>query len=671
MAERTIRIKFDGTSKGLASATAKARAELKALEKQVEANKNNTKAFADGVLRGASGLAAMASKVATLATVLNVLPALTAGVIALSGGIGLAVGAGFALAGVMAAIKLGSDGAKRAFEKLNPTIDAMKAKISGSFERALTPAVNNFKQVLPQLTNGLQQIATAAGGVVTKFSIMAKQPATIGQLKGILGGTSQVVQNLGKFLVPVIQAFIRIGAVAMPLLVKLTSGLGAVGERFNAWIQRMGDTGNLEQWMQTAIDAFGQIFHVIGQLGDIVMTVISTLADAGLGLGGVFGPIIDQVQAFVNSAEGHDTIVALAKAINAIGTAVGQVLGAALRAVAPLMPDLLKAFQQLVQAFTPVLVSIVTGLGKALGVLATFLAENMTWLAPIVVTVVAFAAAIKTVVAIITVLQAIMKAWAIIQAVINVLLTANPIGVVVLAIAALIGIIILVIQNLDFFKGIWDAVWKWCSDLITTVVEWIKGVWSAYWAGLKSDLDAIKGIWNAVWKWCSDRISDVVNWIKDRWDWAVRVFQTAVQMIKDAWASVGDFISGVFHGIVGGIKSAINTVLRVINGAISGVNAVTGAVGIPGIPSIPYLAKGGTARGGKPYVVGERGPELFVPGQTGRVQSNSSSFGSGAAKVIQLTLDLGSGIKQVVEIEIDKSNNAIARTVGARPRKGF
>lgn len=38
---------------------------------------------------------------------------------------------------------------------------------------------------------------------------------------------------------------------------------------------------------------------------------------------------------------------------------------------------------------------------------------------------------------------------------------------------------------------------------------------------------------------------------------------------------------------------------------------------------VPYLAKGGPAKKGKPYVVGEKGPELFVPDQDGQVVAHS------------------------------------------------
>jgi len=41
-----------------------------------------------------------------------------------------------------------------------------------------------------------------------------------------------------------------------------------------------------------------------------------------------------------------------------------------------------------------------------------------------------------------------------------------------------------------------------------------------------------------------------------------------------------------------------------------------------------FMADGGTATGGRSFIVGERGPELFTPGRTGSVTPNSALGGS-------------------------------------------
>ena len=49
---------------------------------------------------------------------------------------------------------------------------------------------------------------------------------------------------------------------------------------------------------------------------------------------------------------------------------------------------------------------------------------------------------------------------------------------------------------------------------------------------------------------------------------------------------------------------------------------------VPDTPLVPPLANGGMAKGGKSYLVGERGPELFTPGVSGMVTPNHALGGS-------------------------------------------
>jgi hypothetical protein len=59
-----------------------------------------------------------------------------------------------------------------------------------------------------------------------------------------------------------------------------------------------------------------------------------------------------------------------------------------------------------------------------------------------------------------------------------------------------------------------------------------------------------------------------------------------------------------------------------------------GSGGLFGGTIIPgFLAKGGPAMAGKPYIVGEQGPELFVPRSSGTVVPNGG-FGGGGSQYV-------------------------------------
>jgi len=55
----------------------------------------------------------------------------------------------------------------------------------------------------------------------------------------------------------------------------------------------------------------------------------------------------------------------------------------------------------------------------------------------------------------------------------------------------------------------------------------------------------------------------------------------------------------------------------------------------PPLPPIPGMARGGAVAAGRPYMVGERGPELFVPGAQGNIVPNNA-MGGGASVTVNV-----------------------------------
>ena len=67
-----------------------------------------------------------------------------------------------------------------------------------------------------------------------------------------------------------------------------------------------------------------------------------------------------------------------------------------------------------------------------------------------------------------------------------------------------------------------------------------------------------------------------------------------------------------------------------------------------GMINIPGLAVGGPATAGRPYIVGERGPELFVPGSSGNVVPNNAMGGN----TYQITVQAGVGDPRAIGQQI-------------------
>jgi hypothetical protein len=83
-----------------------------------------------------------------------------------------------------------------------------------------------------------------------------------------------------------------------------------------------------------------------------------------------------------------------------------------------------------------------------------------------------------------------------------------------------------------------------------------------------------------------------------------------------------------------------------------------------GMINIPGLATGGPASAGRPYLVGEKGPELFVPGSNGNVVPNNAMGGN------SYTINVNAGVgdpraigQQIVEYvkKFEQANGPVFR----------
>jgi hypothetical protein len=86
-------------------------------------------------------------------------------------------------------------------------------------------------------------------------------------------------------------------------------------------------------------------------------------------------------------------------------------------------------------------------------------------------------------------------------------------------------------------------------------------------------------------------------------------------------------------------------------------------------------ANGGPVTGGTTYMVGERGPELFVPNTSGMIVPNEALQGGGGGVTVQQTINVTTGVQQTVRAEIlslmpQISNAAKAAVADAKLRGG-
>ena len=358
------------------------------------------------------------------------------------------------------------------------------------------------------------------------------------------------------------------------------------------------------------------------QLADAIPGASGRLQEALLAAGAYTGDFRDAMsKGMITSEEFNAALLQLgsepvaqeaAKSVTTMEGAIGNLQ-------ASIVGGLSDAFT----AIKPVLTEIINGLAG----FVTFIQDNISWIGPLALGVAGVATAVGL--------------WSAAQWILNAALTANPIGLIIVAVGLLVGAIILLVQN-------WDAVVKWLTEIWGGFIGWIKGVidgfvtwWNATWTAVGSFIANLWETWivgpiRRAIDWINQTITNVINNIRSVWE--------------NGWSAIGSFVRGIWNNIVGWIESGVNGAIDLINGFTGGIRDVAGAVfgvEIGPIPhvSIPRLADGGVvtaSRGGTLAVIGEGGrDEAVVP-----LPADWRQNGIGGGTQVQVDVHPGPGLDE-------------------------
>ena len=259
----------------------------------------------------------------------------------------------------------------------------------------------------------------------------------------------------------------------------------------------------------------------------------------------------------------------------------------------------------------PLVVNALAGVVAGATAVYNFIANNWNLIAPIIAGIAGAIIVYQTAVAAVNIVQG---AWAAIQGVctaaqwaLNVALNANPIGIIIVAIGALIAIGVAMWMN-------WDSICAWCKNAFQAVGDFFVSVGNSiasFFSGLWSGISATA---TAIWSGITGFLTGAWNTISSA---AISVFTGIGNAVSNVWNGIVGAVKGAINGIISAINSMIRGAVSGVNGLINGINSVTGAVGIPAIPTftapqIPMLAQGGMIRTAGSVIVGEKGAELLT-----------------------------------------------------------
>jgi hypothetical protein len=505
---------------------------------------------------------------------------------------------------------------------------------------------------LPVMRTQLVAIGQGWNNAFRGAAQLGATPGFVADVNSTLGNTAIMWQRIGTSFAPFLSGFRHFMTVGSTFLPEFGQWVLSIGQRFDRWAAAARASGRAHDWIQNALTVLSQVWQVTKNLGGAIAAIFRA-GDAGPAwLPGLVDGTA-KLRVFLESTEGQQKMGAVFATLRDVGSQLWQV-------ITNLGPALLDLFS----ATGPVNDTV-----SVFGTLVGFAADHLDLLAqalPLIVALfVAYKAAMMGAVVIEAVRLPIMIAQTIsnfalagamnantaallgneaaqkkglvamaaskvamiaqatwtgivtaAQWLWNIAMYANPVGLIILAIIALVAGIVLLWTHSEGFRNFFIGFW---NDQLWPLLKAI-GHWFA---------NDFVGFFVNAWNWIKQATFTAVMWVHDK-------IQSIVDFVTSLPAKIASAASGMWNGLVYSFKAAINWLIRLWNdfhltlggGSILGISIPTVTLDTP---NIPYLAEGGIVPhrpGGMLAVVAEREDEAVVP------LSRMGSMGGGPTEVV-------------------------------------
>lgn len=330
-------------------------------------------------------------------------------------GVGDAIGAAFGddPAKFTEALKKLSPEARKfaiAVRDIAPALKEVQQGLQDAFFRAgLVPEIAKIRDATKQLAPSLQITAGIFGSIAAAMVSFTTQSATMTVIRGVIDAINDGLITFRDSFDQLAVGFRSVASVVLPLFRSMFMGISGLAGQFGDWMTKISESGQLQQWLDTAMSTLATLGGILLNVGNIIMSVVTAAQTAGGGSLEVFRQLTGLIASFLQSTEGMNAMVSLFSGIMAVAQALmpiiillastlatalgpviqtiavtlGPLLLSAIQAIAPAIAPLLNAFSAIIIALSP----IIPVIGQLVALIAGVLTQVLLALAPIISTI--------------------------------------------------------------------------------------------------------------------------------------------------------------------------------------------------------------------------------------------------------------------------------------------
>lgn len=448
--------------------------------------------------------------------------------------------------------------------------------------------IADLKKRADTLVDPKASAAAAAQAKALEASLTGPQKAFLAAKQTLSGAFATLTKTSGGAIFrPVVQAMRLLGAIMPQLAPIITSVSSALSEM----LKEIGDSaksGSLKDFLAFIAQMSGPVLTSAGViLGNLAVgfgglfkafaPVSGQLTSGLLGLSGAFAD-------FGRNAGSNNALQSFIGYVQQVGPQVAATLGSLVGAIvhigaalAPLGPIVLSSIKFLADVISAIPMPI-------LGVLAAMIGTVVVGI----------------------------KLWAIAQGILNAVMDANPIGLVVIAIAALVAGLVYAYKNSETFRNIVNTAFHAVSAAVGFMIDHWKlfitlllGPFGAAIVFVVDHLNTVKSVARTVFRYIIDSFLNVVGALLHgaaaAFGWVPKIGDKLVGA-ADAFDRFRDRVNAALDGIHSEKDIHLNVTTKQ-SVLLSSINK----------PRVPHGATGGIVTQPTLALIGEAGPEAVVP----------------------------------------------------------
>lgn len=179
-------------------------------------------------------------------------------------------------------------------------------------------------------------------------------------------------------------------------------------------------------------------------------------------------------------------------------------------------------------------------------------------------------------------LTIVTKAQTAAQWLLNAAMSANPIGLIVAAIAALVAAFVILWNKSEDFRNFWIGLWEKIMNAVQPVIDFIKGAFDAIVSFFENNWQSILlfivNPFAGAFKYLYDNFEGFRNFVNSVVEAVTGFFESAGEKIKEIWNIVFTALMNYFSPVIEFYKTAFEIIAQLAVGCWNIIKAVWGIV---------------------------------------------------------------------------------------------